>query len=227
MRLEVPEWRLSSGPGGLLPQALWGHPWAPFFSCERPRGSPGSSPGCPNPGALHPRDRLDLLPRVLHPWGRDPGSSSGRSIPGPGRWPPWRQGAASRQRLSAGARVASFRGIGRRGAYPSIFPFLVLCAPALDERASLRFWTLANTLGVYKLKHGGAGRAGSLWWEAPGKRGRWRDPGGGGGREERGGDGMAGEGPQRPPPPLRAPFSAPSSLGHRVRGSVWLRKHIQ
>lgn len=59
-------------------------------------------------GALHP-GLVGPFPRLLPPGGRDPGSS-------PGGRPPRRQGAACRRRLSAGpgARVASFRGLGRR-----------------------------------------------------------------------------------------------------------------
>ncbi|KAF5919263.1 hypothetical protein HPG69_016603 [Diceros bicornis minor] len=139
----------------------------PAFSCERPLGPPGSSPGCCNTRALHPRNRLDRLSRALHPWGRDPGSPPERSIPGPGGRPPWRQGAASRRRLFAGSRVASFRGIGRQRPYPSVFPFLGLCAPILDECACVRFWTGENILVIYKLIHTGRG-AGLFGEERPG-----------------------------------------------------------
>lgn len=177
-------------------------------------------PACCNPRVLHPPERLGFFPGSLQPWGQDPGSSRGWSIPGPG-------GAASAEARGGLSAAGLCWGLVPGRELPGHWQVMSLplrLSPFGPRRASPRRTRECALLdsGKYsghlqiKARRSRGGVGGGSSCSFTGERQ------GGGAAEETQAEAAAGEGTLRSPARLAGhSFRPPASgLGHRARELV-------
>lgn len=169
------------------------------------------------PRRAAPPGRVGLLPRVAPALG--PGS---RLLPGAVQ--PWAWWAASAEAGGCLSAADLCQDLGRSGELPGHWQAVSLplrvcppgvCAPPLDERATVRFRTRANILVIYKLKHTGRG----VGWGGGSSCGFTEERHGGGTAEdtqveEAAGEGTVGRRARLAGHPLWPPASG---LGHQAQ----------